>query len=126
MENSARKLLIVFCTVILAGTALGAPLGGSVRPAIPSEVQQIICVDYRALKNSDVAQALKAQVLPDNLKEFETALKSTGIDTNRDVDTLTFIAYRLPKQGLRMVGAALGAFARRDSLRTVRLNKVTP
>ena len=32
MKNSARKLLIVFCTVILAGTALGAPLGGSVRP----------------------------------------------------------------------------------------------
>jgi len=56
-------------------------------------------VDYRALKNSDVAQALKAQVLPDNLKEFETALKSTGIDTDRDVDTLTFIAYRYPKQG---------------------------
>src|SRR5438045_1453925 len=126
MENSARKLLIVFCTVILAGTALGAPLGGSVRPAIPAEVQQIICVDYRALKNSDTAQQLKAQVLPDNVKQFETALKGIGIDPERDVDTLTFISYRHPKQGLKVVGAAQGIFANKIVLRKLRLKKIRP
>ena len=76
MNITLRTILILLCLGAMASSAVAAPLGSSVRPAIPAEVQQIICVDYRALKNSDVAQALKAQVLPDNLKEFETALKS--------------------------------------------------
>ena len=124
--NISRNFRVLVCLVAMAGSSVAAPLGSSVRPAIPSEVQQIICVDYRALKNSDTAQALKAQVLPDNLKEFETALKSTGIDTDRDVDTLTFIAYRHPKQGVRMVGAAQGAFALKNVLRKLKLQKVKP
>ncbi len=126
MNSMLREVMVLVCLGAMAVSSFAAPLSSSVRPAIPAEVQQIICVDYRALKNSDVAQALKAQVLPDNLKEFETALKSTGIDTNRDVDTLTFIAYRLPKQGLRMVGAAQGAFALKDILRKLKLQKVKP
>ncbi|HEY4053931.1 MAG TPA: hypothetical protein VGL74_09315 [Terriglobales bacterium] len=126
MISILRKMLVAVCLIALAGNAMAAPLSSSVRPAIPAEVQQIICVDYRALKNSDVAQALKAQVLPDNLKEFETALKSTGIDTDRDIDTLTFIAYRHPKQGVRMVGAAQGAFALKNVLRKLKLQKVKP
>jgi hypothetical protein len=126
MKNSARKLLIVFCTTVLAGTALGAPLGGSVRPAIPSEVQQIICVDYRALKNSDTAQALKAQVLPENLKQFEAALKAEGISPDRDVDQLTFVAYRHPKQGVKIFGVAQGVFQTKTVLRKLKLQKVKP
>ena len=119
MNSILRKILVLVCLSAMLGTSFAAPLGSSVRPAIPAEVQQIICVDYRALKNSDTAQALKAQVLPDNLKEFETALKSTGIDTERDVDTLAFIAFRMPKQGLRMVGAAQGAFALKKDRKSV-------
>jgi hypothetical protein len=124
MKDIQRKLVVAVCLAAMSGPALAAPLGSSVRPAIPSEVQQIICVDYRALKNSDTAQALKAQVLPDNLKEFEAALKTTGIDTDRDIDTLTFIAYRHPKQGVRMVGAAQGAFALKNVMRKMKLQKV--
>jgi hypothetical protein len=126
MKNILRKFLLAICIVALVGSADAAPLGSSVRPAIPSEVQQLICVDYRALKNSDTAQALKAQVLPDNLKEFESALKTSGIDTDRDVDTLTFISYRHPKQGLKVVGAAQGAFAMKTVMRKLQLHKVKP
>ncbi len=126
MKHSALKLWVVLCTVALASTALGAPLGGSVRPAIPSEVQQIICVDYRALKNSDTAQALKAQVLPDNLKQFEQALRSEGISPERDVDQLTFVAYRHPKQGVKIFGAAQGVFQTKTVLRKLKLQKVKP
>jgi hypothetical protein len=126
MISILRKMLVAVCLVALAGNAVAAPLGSSIRPAIPADVQQLICVDYRALKNSEVAQALKAQVLPDNLKEFENALKSTGIDTDRDIDTLTFIAYRHPKQGVRMVGAAQGAFALKNVLRKLKVQKVKP
>src|SRR5262249_61234887 len=51
-------------------SAWATPLGSSARTVIPSDIQQIISVDYRALKNSDTAMALKAQVLPPALKEF--------------------------------------------------------
>src|SRR5258708_36854183 len=111
MKLMFRTSLIVLFVAVLTGTSLAAPLGSSVRPAIPAEVQQLICVDYRALKNSDTAQQLKEQVLPDNLKQFETALKGAGINTDRAVDELTFISYRHPKQGLEVVGAAQGVFA---------------
>ncbi len=110
MTSFLRKSLILLCFAILTGAALAAPLGSSVRPVIPADVQQLICVDYRALKNSDTAQALKEQVLPDSLKQFETALKGAGISPDRDVDTLTFISYRNPKRALEVVGVAQGVF----------------
>lgn len=111
---------------VLALGAFAAPLPSSVRPAIPSEVQQLICVDYRALKNSDTAQQLKAQVLPENLKQFETALKGVGIVADRDVDTLTFISYRQPKQGVQIVGAAQGVFSMKTILGKLRTKKIKP
>src|SRR5258708_3758240 len=126
MNILLRKSSIFVWVAAFAGTAVAAPLGSSVRPVIPAEVQQLICVDYRALKNSDTAQALKAQVLPENLKQFETALNGIGIDPDRDVDTLTFISYRNPKQGLEVVGAAQGVFATKAVLRKLRLHKVRP
>jgi hypothetical protein len=125
MKCLLRNVLIA-ALALLPGAVFAAPLGSSVRPAIPSQVQQIICVDYRALKNSDTAQALKAQVLPDNLKEFENALKSEGINTERDVDELTFISYRHPKQGLKVVGAATGAFQTNLVLKKLKVQKVRP
>lgn len=119
-----RGLTLLFIALFTGAAAVAAPLASSVRPAIPAEVQQLICVDYRALKNSDTAQALKAQVLPDNIKEFEAALKGVGIDTERDVDTLTFISYRYPKQGVRTVGAAQGVFALKTVLKKLQLKKI--
>jgi hypothetical protein len=103
-----------------------APLPSSVRPAIPADVQQLICVDYRALKNSETAQQLKEQVLPENLKQFETALKGIGISTERDVDTLTFVSYRQPKQGVQIVGAAQGVFSLKTVTAKLRLKKIKP
>src|SRR4029079_3216430 len=126
MRNCVRKSLIGLCLVAMAGSAFGAPLAGSVRPAIPSDVQQIICVDYRALKDSSTAQALKAQVLPDNLKQFESALRGIGINPDRDVDELAFVAYRHPKQGLKIVGAAQGVFQTKLVLRKLQLQKIKP
>jgi hypothetical protein len=94
MNSSLRMCLSILCLAVFSGMAAAAPLGSSVRPVIPADVQQIICVDYRALKNSDTAQVLKSQVLPDNLMEFEAALKASGVNTDRDVYELTFVSYR--------------------------------
>ncbi|PYX98212.1 MAG: hypothetical protein DMG71_00935 [Acidobacteria bacterium] len=62
--------VLLFC-LLLSAAAWAMPLGTNSRAVIPAELQQVISVDYRALKNSDTAQALKQQVLPDSLKEFE-------------------------------------------------------
>jgi len=83
-------------------------------------------VDYRALKNSDTAQKLKEQVLPENLKQFETALKGIGVSTDRDVDTLSFISYRQPKQGVQIVGAAQGVFSLKTVMARLKLKKIKP
>jgi hypothetical protein len=126
MNNFLRKGLSVICLTAAPAAILAAPLPSSVRPAIPADVQQLICVDYRALKNSETAQQLKEQVLPENLKQFETALKGIGVSTDRDVDTLTFVSYRQPKQGVQIVGAAQGVFSLKTVTAKLRLKKIKP
>jgi hypothetical protein len=112
---------------LLAGAAAWAmPLGSSSRVVIPSDIQQIISVDYRALHNSPTDEALKQQVLPESLKQFETALKGVGIDSERDVDQLTFAAYRLGKQGVKVVGMAQGSFSSTVVLKRMKLKKIMP
>jgi hypothetical protein len=112
--------------LLLSAAAWAMPLGSSARTVIPSDIQQIISVDYRALKNSDTAMALKQQVLPPSLKEFEGALRGVGIDPDRDVEQLTFASYRSGKQGVRIVGIAQGQFPTAVVLKKMRLNKVRP
>jgi len=121
-----NKLKTLSC-FLLIGTAVWAmPLGSSSRVVIPSDIQQIISVDYRALHNSPTAEALKEQVLPESLKQFETALKGVGIDSERDVDQLTFAAYRLGKQGVKVVGMAQGSFSSKVVLKRMKLKKIMP
>jgi len=121
------KILKTLISILLVGTAAWAmPLGSSSRVVIPSDIQQIISVDYRALHNSPTAEALKEQVLPESLKQFETALKGVGIDSERDVDQLTFAAYRLGKQGVKVVGMAQGSFSSKVVLKRMKLKKIMP
>ncbi|MGH9548965.1 MAG: hypothetical protein ACRD3W_06300, partial [Terriglobales bacterium] len=115
-----------FCLLVLSAAAWATPMGSSARAAIPSDVQQIISVDYRALRNSDTAQALKQQVLPESLKQFEEALRGVGINPDKDVEQLTFASYRSAKQGVRVVGLAQGSFATKAVLKKMRLQKVKP
>jgi len=101
-------------------------MASAARGVIPSGVQQIISVDYRALKNSDTAMALKQQVLPPNLKEFEGALKDIGIDPDKDVDQLTFASYRSAKEGVKVIGVAEGSFTKKTVLKKITLHKIKP
>ncbi len=121
-----KTLMILGCLVVLGAAALAMPLGTSSRAVIPSDIQQIISVDYRALHNSPTAEALKEQVLPESLKLFEKALKGVGIDSDRDVDQLTFAAYRKGKQGVMVVGMAQGSFSAKTVLRRMKLKKIAP
>jgi hypothetical protein len=119
-----KKLCV--CVTVCAASAWGAAMPSSARPAIPADVQQLITVDYRALKNSGTAMALKAQVLPPSLKEFEGQLKGIGINPDKDVDELTFASYRSGKQGIKVVGVAQGSFTSKTVLQKIKLNKVKP
>jgi hypothetical protein len=120
-----KILKVCVCVLVLSSLAAFAlPLGSSARGVIPADLQQLISVDYRALRNSETAQALKQQVLPDSLKQFETALKGVGIDPEKDVDQLTFASYRTAKKDVRIVGIAQGTFPTKAFLKKMRLQKV--
>jgi len=111
---------------ILLGIANAMPLNSSARAVVPGDLQQLISVDYRALKDSPTAMQLKQQVLPDNLKQFEAALKGIGIDPDKDVDTLTFASFRTEKQGIKGVGVAAGPFAMKAVLKKMLVQKIKP
>jgi hypothetical protein len=121
-----KNLTILGCFILLSVAALAMPLGTSSRAVIPSDIQQIISVDYRALHDSPTAMALKEQVLPESLKLFEKALKGVGIDSERDVDQLTFAAYRMGKKDVKVVGMAQGSFSSKTVLKRMKLKKIVP
>jgi hypothetical protein len=106
--------------------AFAAPLSSNARTVVPSAVQQMISVDYRALRDSPSARALKDRVLPDNLKQFETALRGAGIDPDKDVEQLTFVTYRPAKGSLRSIGIAQGPLKQKEFLQRMRLKKIKP
>ncbi len=104
-----RLTALVIVLLLATAAAVAAPLGTNARMVIPAQVQQIISVDYRAMRNSPAAMALKARVLPESLKEAETAFKDMGIDPDKDMEQLAFVSFRTPKQGLRSIGIAQGS-----------------
>jgi hypothetical protein len=64
------KKLCMLVVLLCATAGLAMPIASSARSLVPAEVQQLIGVDYRALKDSPTAQQLKDQVLPPELKGF--------------------------------------------------------
>jgi hypothetical protein len=118
---------LCFAVLLLAATVgFAIPIASSARAMVPSEIQQLIGVDYRAIKDSPTAQALKQQVLPDNLKELETALKGVGIDAEHDLDQLNFASFRTEKKGIQTIGVAQGSFSAKVVLKKMKLKKITP
>jgi hypothetical protein len=111
---------------LLSAIAGAMPLNSSARTVMPADTQQLISVDYRALKDSPTAMQLKQQLLPDNIKEFEQALKGIGIDPDKDVDTLTFTSFRTEKMGIKGVGVAAGPFAMKAVLKKLTAAKIKP
>src|ERR1700678_1055081 len=116
---------LCFAVLLMCATVgYAMPIASSARSMIPAEIQQLIGVDYRALENSPTAMALKAQVLPDNLKELETALKGIGIDATHDLDQLNFASFRSEKKGIQTIGVAAGSFSAKAVLKKMKLKKI--
>jgi len=123
MKYRIPALLIALC--LASSFSFASSLASATRAVIPADVQQVINVDYRGMQDSQSGQALKARVLPEQLKKFETALKAVGIDPDKDVEQLTFASFRV-KQGLQVVGVAQGEFAANKVVARLKLKKIKP
>lgn len=112
----------------MALPAFAAQLSGDARGAIPHDVQQLVVVDYRAMQNSDAAMQLRDRVMPPDLKQFDEALRKSGLNDNHDVDSLAFALYRLSgsSEQLETVGIAQGQFDVETLVAGFRKQRVKP
>lgn len=118
--------IVLLLSSALCLPAAAAPLSSNARTVIPQAVQQIIAVDYRELRDSPMARALKDQVVPDNVKQFESALRSVGIDPERDAEQITFVSYRGAKNVPYGIGIAQGSFREKEFLAKAKARKIKP
>ena len=112
----------------LAAATLGqaAQLSTDARTAVPHEVQQLVVIDYRAMQNSAAAMDLRERVMPPELKQFDDALRKSGLNDNHDVDDLAFALFRPSptSDGMLTVGIAQGQFDQQNILANFRKQKV--
>ena len=109
-----KRLILVVLAFLFSGlSGFAASLGTATRSVIPTEVQQVINVDYRRMKSSDTAMDMKAKLLPPNMKQFEDALKDIGVVPDRDMDQITLASFRTKDHGLQIIGIAQGQFPRK-------------
>jgi hypothetical protein len=108
--------------------AFAAQLTTDARGAIPSDVQQLVVIDYHAMQNSTAAMNLRNRVMPPQLKQFDDALSHSGLNENHDVDELAFALFRLSasSDALQTVGIAQGQFDTQAILANFRRQKVKP
>ena len=130
-RNSAAA--VVGLGLMLSATpGRAAGLSGDAKAAIPSQIQQLIVVDYRAMQNSSAAMSLKDRVLPPELKRLEAALVKSGLNVDQDTDALAFAAFRLPNpegkgpEQERIVGIAQGQFHTHDIMANFAKTKTKP
>src|SRR5271157_1829033 len=122
------KVSIPAMLMAAATLAPAAQLSTDARTAIPHEVQQLVVIDYRAMQNSSSAMNLRDRVMPPELKQFDEALRKSGLNDNHDVDELAFALFRPTESSdaLVTVGIAQGQFATQDILANFRKQKVLP
>lgn len=110
----------------MAVSAPAAQLSGDARAAIPHEVQQLVVIDYKAMQNSNAAMELRDRVMPPDLKQFDDALRKSGLNDNHDVDQLAFALFRTSSAGdqLDTVGIAQGQFDTASILANFRKQKI--
>jgi hypothetical protein len=107
-------LVPAFALVLGAASSQAAELSNEAQNAIPSDVRQLVVIDYRAMENSDTAMQLRDHVTPPELKQFEEAIRKSGINDNHDVDQLAFAFFHPASAGkgddVVILGIAQGQF----------------
>ena len=128
MLKAFVKVSIAPMMLAAATLAPAAQLSTDARGAVPHEVQQLVVIDYRVMQNSAVAMDLRERVMPPELKEFDEALRKSGLNDNHDVDQLAFALFRpsASSDALVTVGIAQGQFATQEILANFRKQKIKP
>ncbi len=115
---------VSFAAMLLVGAAAApaAQLSTDARTAIPHDVQQLVVLDYRAMQNSPAAMDLKERVMPPELRQFDEALRKSGLNDNHDVDQLAFALFRPTgsNEGVVTLGIAQGQFSVQDIIANFR------
>ena len=126
MFKAFLKMTIAASVLTAATLCQAAQLSTDARTAVPHEVQQLVVIDYRAMQNSAAAMDLRERVMPPELKEFDDALRKSGLNDNHDVDDLAFALFRPSptSDGMLTVGIAQGQFDEQDILANFRKQKV--
>jgi len=96
MKTLKACLSAVVVVTLSAGVANAMPLNSSTRAVVPGDLQQLISVDYRALRDSS------------------------------DIDTLTLPSFRTVKQGVRTIFIASGPFNMKAVLKKLTVLKIKP
>lgn len=122
MSKSLVKVSLAAMLLAGAGMAPAAQLSTDARTAVPHDVQQLVVLDYRAMQNSTAAMDLKERVMPPELRQFDEALRKSGLNDNHDVDQLAFALFRPTgaTEGLVTVGIAQGQFSVQDIIANFR------
>ncbi len=121
-------LVPAFALVLGAVSAQAAELSNEAQNAIPSDVRQLVVIDYRAMENSGTAMQLRDRVMPPELKQFEEAIRKSGLNDNHDVDQLAFALFHPAGKGDEVVilGIAQGQFDTQAILADFRKRGVKP
>jgi hypothetical protein len=120
------KISVPALLVAMTAAAPAAQLTGDARAAIPHDVQQLVVIDYRAMQNSSTAMELRDRVMPPDLKQFDEAIRKSGLNDNHDIDQLAFALFRMSasSEDLQTVGIAQGQFDVADIMANFRKQKV--
>ncbi len=127
----SNKIVTVSVAAAFAAATMSlqaAQLSTDARTAVPHEVQQLVVVDYQAMQNSTAAMDLKERVMPPELKQFDEALRKSGLNDNHDVSELAFALFRPAgtADSLVTVGIAQGQFSVQDVMANFKKQKVKP
>ncbi len=106
-----ERIIFVFAFLLSALAAFGSSLGSTVRSAIPANVQQIIHLDYRRLRQPDITIGKKGELLPRVMKECEDVLRGIGIVPEQDIEQFTAATFYTASHGLDILVIAQGHFS---------------
>jgi hypothetical protein len=121
------KISVPAALIVAAASARPAQLSTDARSAIPHDVQQLVVIDYHVMQNSSAAMDLRDRVMPPELKQFDDALRKSGLNDNHDVDQLAFALFR-PKDKDDLVstlGIAQGQFSLPDITASFKKQKLS-
>jgi hypothetical protein len=112
--KEAMKRFAAACALLALAAAMAKPtkaggLGADTIGLFPKDVGEFAYADLKKARTMKWYPALEQQMLPERFKQFEKFLAAAGIDTNSQVDELTWAL--VPESALSKDPAAAGAAA---------------